>query len=226
VAQPAPGRARLRFDHYELDLRARELYKDGRRIKLQEQPFQILAILLEHPGEVVGRDELRQRLWNEDTFVDFDHSLNTAVKKLRHALNDEADNPRFIETLPRRGYRFIGRLGEVPSADAGPQSLAVGRDADFVGEVFALRDEGSATFVCLPVDEATLAEKEKLDAADDNLGLSLLAASERLLLVRTGTRLKVLEGRMANSCFEARILEGEHTAKTVVVQRKHLGAES
>jgi DNA-binding winged helix-turn-helix (wHTH) protein/tetratricopeptide (TPR) repeat protein len=104
-AQPSPT---LRFDVYTLDLRAGELYKDGRKIRLQDQPFQILAMLLERPGQVVTREQLRERLWPEDTFVDFDHSLNTAVKKLRQALSDEADKPRFIETLPKRGYRFIG----------------------------------------------------------------------------------------------------------------------
>ncbi|HYL47396.1 MAG TPA: winged helix-turn-helix domain-containing protein [Candidatus Limnocylindrales bacterium] len=107
--QPSPT---LRFDVYTLDLRAGELYKDGRKIKLQDQPFQILAMLLEQPGQVVAREQLRERLWPEDTFVDFDHSLNTAVKKLRQALSDEADKPRFIETLPKRGYRFIGPVVE------------------------------------------------------------------------------------------------------------------
>jgi DNA-binding winged helix-turn-helix (wHTH) protein/TolB-like protein len=105
-APPSPPG--LRFDVYTLDLRAGELHKDGRKIKLQDQPFQILAMLLEQPGQVVTREQLRERLWPEDTFVDFDHSLNTAVKKLRQALNDEADKPRYIETLPKRGYRFIG----------------------------------------------------------------------------------------------------------------------
>ncbi|HKM49381.1 MAG TPA: winged helix-turn-helix domain-containing protein [Terriglobales bacterium] len=100
----------LRFSSFELDLRARELRKHGLRIKLQDQPFQILALLLERPGEVVTREELRDRLWPADTFVDFDHSLNSAVKKLRQALNDDPDVPRFIETLPRRGYRFIAPL--------------------------------------------------------------------------------------------------------------------
>ncbi len=98
----------LRFGDYTLDLRAGELHKGDHKIKLQGQPFQILAILLEQPGEVVSREELRERLWPADTFVDFDHSLGTAVKKLRQALNDEADKPRFIETLPKRGYRFVG----------------------------------------------------------------------------------------------------------------------
>lgn len=97
-----------RFGLFEVDWQARELRKSGIRIKLQDQPFQILAALLERPGEVVTREELQKRLWPADTFVDFDLSLNSAVKKLRQALNDESDNPRFIETLYRRGYRFIG----------------------------------------------------------------------------------------------------------------------
>jgi len=99
-----------RFGVYEADLRSGELRKSGSRLRLQEQPFQVLAVLLERPGEVVTRDELRQRLWPADTFVDFDHSLNTAINKLRDALGDTASNPRFIETLSRRGYRFIAPL--------------------------------------------------------------------------------------------------------------------
>ncbi len=98
----------VRFGLYELDLKARELRKGGLRIKLQEQPFQILAMLLERPGEVVSREELQARLWPADTFVDYDLSLNSAVKKLRQALADDSENPRYIETLYRRGYRFIG----------------------------------------------------------------------------------------------------------------------
>ena len=98
----------LRFDVYSLDMRAGELRKDGRKIRIQEQPCRILAILLEQPGQVVSREQLREKLWPADTFVDFDHSLNTAVKKLRQALNDEAEKPRYIETLPKRGYRYVG----------------------------------------------------------------------------------------------------------------------
>lgn len=97
----------LRFGLFELDLQSRELRKSGVRIRLQDQPFQILAMLLERPGEIVTREELRKQLWPEDTFVDFDLSLNSAVKKLRQALGDDSENPRFIETLYRRGYRFI-----------------------------------------------------------------------------------------------------------------------
>jgi cholera toxin transcriptional activator len=92
---------------FELDLSAGELRKSGVRLRLQEQPFQMLALLLERAGEVVTREELRQKLWPSDTFVDFDHSLNTAVNKVREALGDSASRPRYIETLARRGYRFI-----------------------------------------------------------------------------------------------------------------------
>jgi Tol biopolymer transport system component/DNA-binding winged helix-turn-helix (wHTH) protein len=124
-----PGSPRLiRFGTFEVDLRAKELRKNGVKIKLQEQPFQILAMLLERPGEVVTREELENRLWSADTFVDFEHSLATAVKKLREALGDSADNPRFIETLPKRGYRFIAPVE--PVAPVSPPAVAVsGRGA-------------------------------------------------------------------------------------------------
>lgn len=110
IEETNPPAHLVRFSSFELDLRAGELRKHGTRIKLQDQPLQILALLLEKPGEVVTREQLRDRLWPADTFVDFDHSLNSAVKKLRQALNDDPDVPRFIETLPRRGYRFIAPL--------------------------------------------------------------------------------------------------------------------
>jgi Tol biopolymer transport system component/DNA-binding winged helix-turn-helix (wHTH) protein len=97
----------LRFGTFEVDVPAGELRKNGIKLKLQEQPFQVLYMLVEHPGEVVTREELRSRLWPADTFVDFDHGLNAAVKRLRDALGDSADSPVFIETLARRGYRFI-----------------------------------------------------------------------------------------------------------------------
>src|ERR1700752_1330365 len=100
---------RVAFDRFELDLRSGELRKDGRRIRLQAQPFQLLAMLINNAGEVVTRDEVCRALWQTDTFVDFDHSLATAVNKIRDALGDSVENPRFVETLPKRGYRFIGR---------------------------------------------------------------------------------------------------------------------
>ena len=102
----------IRFHDYEVDLRAGRLHKSGIRIGLREKSFQVLAALLEQPGEVVTREALRQRLWPDDVFVDFENNLNTAVARLRVALNDSAENPRFIETLPKRGYRFVGSLSK------------------------------------------------------------------------------------------------------------------
>ena len=97
----------IRFGVFELDLHTGELRKQGVRIKLRDQPFQILLLLLAHPGEVVSRDDLQKHLWPADTFVDFDRGLNKAVNHLRDALGDSADSPRFIETFLKRGYRFI-----------------------------------------------------------------------------------------------------------------------
>ena len=116
-----PPEQRVRFGLFEADLRTGELWKHGRRIKLQDQPFEILAILLARPGQLVSREELRQLLWSHDTFVDFDAGLNAAIKRLRDALNDSPDHPRYIETLPRRGYRFIGALRAAP--ELVPQDL-------------------------------------------------------------------------------------------------------
>jgi len=106
----------VRFGVYEVDPQAGELRRNGLKVKLQEQPFQVLTILLERPGEVVSREEMQRRLWPADTFVDFDHSLNAAIKRLRDALRDSADNPRFVETLARRGYRFVAPVaGALPA---------------------------------------------------------------------------------------------------------------
>src|SRR5579859_5324106 len=103
-----PAVARYKFDDFEADVRAAELRRNGARLKLQLQPFQVLIALLERPKEVVTREELRQRLWPQDTFVDFDHGLNTAMVKLRDVLGDSASKPKFIETIAKRGYRFLG----------------------------------------------------------------------------------------------------------------------
>src|SRR5258708_7539673 len=108
LASRKPGTAR--FGVFEADLGARELRKQGRRMRLQDQPFAMLAMLLERSGSVVTREELRERLWPADTFVDFDHSLNTAVNKIREVLGDSASSPRFVETVARRGYRFLSQV--------------------------------------------------------------------------------------------------------------------
>ncbi|MGA8212283.1 MAG: tetratricopeptide repeat protein [Candidatus Sulfotelmatobacter sp.] len=118
---------RVRFDAFDVDMRSGEVRKHGIRLKLHRQPFQVLTLLLEHPGDVVTREELRQKLWPVDTFVDFDTGLNSAVKKLRDSLGDSAEEPRYIETLPRRGYRFIAQVqnGDLSRGVAPIESLAV-----------------------------------------------------------------------------------------------------
>jgi DNA-binding winged helix-turn-helix (wHTH) protein len=107
MPSPAASTRVFHFGLYEVDLQEGELRKNGIRVKLQDQPFQILTMLLERPGQTVTREELRHKLWLTDTFVDFDHSLNSSINKLREALGDSSENPRFIETLHKRGYRFI-----------------------------------------------------------------------------------------------------------------------
>lgn len=151
---------RARFSDFEVDLRSRELRKHGIRLKLQDQPFQVLALLLERSDELVTREELRQQLWAADTFVDFDTGLNSAIKKLRDVLGDSAEDPRYIETLPRRGYRFIGRV-----ENGGADSTARGtEDPNAIGAV-----KGGAGQLRSPVPDAeekglasvTSAEEEK-----------------------------------------------------------------
>ena len=131
-----PSPRLIRFGVFELDLRSGELQKQGLKIRLEGQPVQILICLLENPGELVTREELHRKLWPADTFVNFEHGLNTAVKRLRQALNDSADNPRFVETLPRRGYRFIAPIQAVAvSGDVSAVNVAAA-----VTEVSATRD--------------------------------------------------------------------------------------
>jgi DNA-binding winged helix-turn-helix (wHTH) protein len=118
-----------RFGVFELDLSAGELRKSGVKMRLQGQPFQVLALLLERAGEVVTREELQQKLWPSDTFVDFDHSLNTAINKVREALGDSASSPRYVETLARRGYRFIAPVQADAPKDAVSQEKAMANSA-------------------------------------------------------------------------------------------------
>ena len=136
----------FRFGAYEADPGSRELRKSGLRLRMQEQPFQVLLVLLERPGEVVTREELRQKLWPADTFVDFDHSLNTVINKLREALSDSAANPRFIETLARRGYRFLAPVEFVGRHSAPASSALVAAPAQ-IAEETASRESLSAISV-------------------------------------------------------------------------------
>ncbi len=233
---PTPARSAnaVRFDVFEVDLRAQELYKGGHKVKLQVQPFQVLAMLLEQPGEVVTREEMQKRLWPADTFVDFDHSLNTAIKKLRQALGDDKKKPRFVETLPKRGYRFLGTVkGAAPAASSAPAASharaaqpPVAPASPWVGRVAKLSCEEGHPFALLATDAPTAAERQKLDAANDDVGLSLLIASQKLIMVPEGTPVRILEVEQAASRCQARILEGEHYGKTALLPLKSLAESS
>ena len=137
----------VRFGVFEADLQTGELHKNGLKVPLQGQPFQVCAILLEHAGKLVTREELRQKVWPEDTFVDFDHALNTAITKIRLSLGDEADNPRFVETLPRRGYRFIASV-EKPASQV-PSSRTPKRRLERLRTRWTLVSFGAALFTLL-----------------------------------------------------------------------------
>jgi Tol biopolymer transport system component/DNA-binding winged helix-turn-helix (wHTH) protein len=131
MSLPGPSSHQVRFGDFEVDLETGELFWKGRKFTLQGQPFQVLAILLERPGQLVTREELKAKLWPADTFVDFDHSLNKAVNRLREALMDAAEHPRFIETLPRRGYRWIGPACQkvtIPAESAVPVQMSAAAD--------------------------------------------------------------------------------------------------
>jgi len=176
MATESDARARIvRFGTFEADLTTRELRKCGVRIKLHGQPFEVLAMLLERPGEAVPREELRQKLWLTDTFVDFDHGVNTAINRLREALGDSAENPRFIETVPRRGYRFIAPVESQASAAPGSNVIPAGTSSSgatpagtqVVSRVYRRRAKvlGSALVVAIVL----------------LVGLSLSSVRERLL---------------------------------------------
>ena len=216
----------VRFSSYEVHLRAGELYRCGRKVRLQVQPFHVLAMLLEHPGEVVRREDLQKQLWPADTFVDFDHSLNTAIKKLRQALGDDKRNPRFIETLPKRGYRFIGIVERPARRGASAAPPAKTAASSFVGRVAKLLAESNPDFALVSVDESSAAEREKLEAANDDVGLSLLIAAQKLYLVARGTPVRILEVEEKLARCRVRILDGEHYGKTALVPREWLTVES
>src|SRR6266852_4892411 len=160
----------VRFGGFEVDLRSGELHKQGIKIKLHDQPFQVLAMLLEHPGELVTREQLQQKLWPSDTFVDFDVGLNSAIKRLRDALGDSAESPRYIETLPRRGYRFIASVEDaIPAIAPGPlPSIGTG--------------QAGAASVAKPAEDAPAAAKAGLRPRS-LWGLALAAAAGLALLL-------------------------------------------
>src|SRR5262245_51440113 len=144
MARLADPQRILLFGSFEVDIASGELRRQGLKVRLQDQPFRLLVLLLERAGEVVTREELRNRLWPADTFVDFDHSLNTAVRKLREALGDSADAPRYVETLARRGYRFL-----VPVQEREPSPVSADAEAPSAAPPTAPRGPSSRPRVVL-----------------------------------------------------------------------------
>ena len=231
--EPLPD-SQLRFDAYQVDLRTGEVRKHGRRIRLAGRPFQILALLLEQPGELLTRKELQARLWPADTFVDFEHGVNTAIQTLRRALCDSHKRPRFIETLPRRGYRFIAAVEKIQSAGATmpvspiahePQGDATPRP-DWVGRVAAIRDNAGRNYVLLPITEEVHDEVCDCEAAQDDLGISLLVAAEKLFLVDCGTKVRILDATNPALGCKVRILDGQFVGQRAFAPRAYLAGLS
>lgn len=182
---------RFRFGVFQVDTFSGELYKHGTRMKLQEQPFQVLAVLLEHSGEVVSREELRKRLWDHDTYVDFDHSLNISINKLRDVLGDSAATPRFIETLPRRGYRFIA---PVSVESHGPPTVPLAAPLPVVSRTDSPDSIPSAAGSDLPVAPEVLARKVNQEEAEAALEKRPRSDARNLVAVSTAIVLALILG--------------------------------
>lgn len=178
------------FGLYEADPRSGELRKNGMKLRVQEQPFQILVELLEHPGEVVTREDLRTKLWPADTFVDFDHGLNTAINKLREVLGDSASNPRFIETLARRGYRFIApvkMVGETISPPSSPAKIEVSANITQESSEPAIRE---ASVSENEIESTPVAEHEEmLPSPSRRISRTLFALAQVMYLIFYGVAL-------------------------------------
>jgi TolB-like protein/DNA-binding winged helix-turn-helix (wHTH) protein/tetratricopeptide (TPR) repeat protein len=190
----------LRFGPFELDVRSRELRKGKTCVRLQEQPFEILRMMLERPGDVVTREELCSRLWPNGTFVDFEHSLNAAVKRLRAALGDEADNPRFVETLPRRGYRFIATRDADPPMLAGAVSVPVHRVRLAVLPFAIVGDEPGQEYFADGLTEEMIAQLGQLCRGR----IGIIARSSSMMFKQSGQRAKEI-GQILSADY---LLEG------------------
>jgi len=218
MGSPVKDSAARKFADFVVDPRAGELFRRGKKIKLQHQPTQVLLALLEKPGQIVTREELRQKIWSEDTFVDFEHSLNTAIKKLRLALGDRAKNSKFVETLPRRGYRFLATVEE----NNEEKPVARVASSALEGKVCTLVAEGGTECVIAPVDGKSLEEWRRLIGLDDDVGISMMITEKRLLLLEAGKPVRVLALSGGAGWCEVRVLEGEHYGRTALLSRKSL----
>jgi DNA-binding winged helix-turn-helix (wHTH) protein len=230
-----PTESRICFDAYDVDIRTGELRKHGQKVRLAGRPFQILAMLLEQPGELLTRKELQERLWTSDTFVDFEHGVNAAIQTLRRALCDSHKKPRFIETLPRRGYRFIApvqraQANTAPAAASSPvheqPSAVATQQSEWVGQIATIHDEAGRNFVLLPVSEEIFHEMRACEDAKDDLGISLLVAGEKLLLVNCGTRVQVLDASNTAVGCKVRILSGQFVGEKAFAPRAYLSGLS
>ncbi|MGA2348438.1 MAG: winged helix-turn-helix domain-containing protein, partial [Candidatus Sulfotelmatobacter sp.] len=166
--ESSPPKSVVRFGTYQVSLQSGEVRKAGLRIRVQQQPMKLLEILLEHPGEVVTREELRSRVWPNESFGDFDQALNIAVGKLRSALEDSAENPRFIETLPKRGYRFIANVS-VLEADARPE-----RPESVAGDPPGSQEKKTEPGLTLQVAGLAVAPERRLWATGGIVALALI----------------------------------------------------
>lgn len=209
---------KLHFGEFQVDPRAGELFRGKKKIKVQQQPMQVLVALLEAGGEVVTREELRERIWPADTFVDFEHSLNTAIKKLRQALGDRPTDAKFVETLPRRGYRFLATV----TATEGRAEPKAGTAEGLEGKVFTVAAEEGIECIVGPVNNAAFREWERLKELGDDVGVSMMIAEKRLLLLAVGQEVRMLSVDPATGWYEARVLEGEHYGRTALIHQKSL----
>ena len=213
----------IRFGAYHVDLRTGELRKHGHKVRLAGRPFQILAMLIEQPGELLTRKELQSKLWPVDTFVDFEHGVNAAMQTLRRALCDSHKRPRYIETLPRRGYRFIAAIegAELKSSTHHAQRAKSQLQAapGWVGQAATICDETGRNYVLLPATEEILEEMRACEAAQDDLGISLMVANEKLLLVCCGTKVKILGAANPDEGCHVRILGGQFVGEKAFAPR-------
>ena len=221
-----PFQGQVRFGAYHVDLHTGELRKHGNKVRLAGRPFQILAMLLEQPGELLTRKELQSKLWPADTFVDFEHGVNAAMQTLRRALCDSHKRPRYIETLPRRGYRFIATVdGTDFSSPARPPAGTRPRirpTPAWIGQVATICDETGRNYVLLPATEEILEEMRSCEAAQDDLGISLMVADEKLLLVSCGTKVKILAAANPAEGCKVRILGGQFVGEKAFAPRAYL----
>jgi DNA-binding winged helix-turn-helix (wHTH) protein len=222
----SPFQSKVRFGVYHVDLRTGELRKHGHKVRLAGRPFQILAMLIEQPGELLTRKELQSKLWPADTFVDFEHGMNAAMQTLRRALSDSHKRPRYIETLPRRGYRFIATIDATefmsPARRTSHVKPQLWQASAWVGQVAIICAETGRNYVLLPATEEILEEMRACEAAQDDLGISLMVADEKLLLVSCGTKVKILEAGHPTEGCKVRILGGQFVGEKAFAPRPYL----